>query len=350
MQVLLLGPYPPPSGGVQTNLAAIRRLLLERGVPCRVINLTRHRRENRDGVYYPKSALGVLALLVRLPASIIHLHIGGEVSPRLLALSLFLSLLPRARTVLTLHSGGYPQSLAARGRLARRLKAWVFARFDRIVAVNEELERMFVESFRVPADRVRLIRPHPALEQSPQAPLPPHIGAFVETHSPVLLSLGWLEPEYDYPLQIRALERLRGSCPRAGLLILGDGTLRDQLRAQIAASSCRDAVLLGGDQPHDVALALIARADVLLRTTHYDGDSISVREALHFGTPVVATDNGMRPAGVRLIPVGALDELVEAVLEELAKGRRPAARADKHVDNIAQIYELYCEIAAEGRP
>src|SRR5438105_8526009 len=39
------------------------------------------------------------------------------------------------------------------------------------------------------------------------------------------------------------------------------------------------------------SLRAIADADVLLRTTLYDGDAISVREALYLGTPVVATDN-----------------------------------------------------------
>ena len=52
MRVLLLGPYPPPHGGVQTNLVAIREYLLRNGVPCSVINITRHRKPDADDVYY----------------------------------------------------------------------------------------------------------------------------------------------------------------------------------------------------------------------------------------------------------------------------------------------------------
>src|SRR2546428_5364111 len=95
MRVLQLGPYPPPHGGIQTNLVALRRFLLERHIPCAVINLTRFRRAGRDAIYYPRSALGVARLLLRLPSPIIRLHIGGNVTPRLLGLSLFCSLLPR---------------------------------------------------------------------------------------------------------------------------------------------------------------------------------------------------------------------------------------------------------------
>ena len=46
----------------------------------------------------------------------------------------------------------------------------------------------------------------------------------------------------------------------------------------------------------------MADCTILLRTTLYDGDAVSVREALWIGTPVIASDNGMRPEGVRLVP------------------------------------------------
>ena len=51
--VLLMGPYPPPHGGVEINLAELRDFLLCLGGDCRVINLTRHRKRQGSGVYYP---------------------------------------------------------------------------------------------------------------------------------------------------------------------------------------------------------------------------------------------------------------------------------------------------------
>jgi len=122
---------------VQTNLVAIRRYLLERGVPCRVINLTRYRQPDHDGVYFPGSAPGVLGLLARLPASIVHLHIGSAITGRLLLLGLVCALLPGRRAVLTLHSGGYPTSPEGRSARPRSWRGFVFRRFDRIIAVNE---------------------------------------------------------------------------------------------------------------------------------------------------------------------------------------------------------------------
>src|SRR5207253_5339724 len=70
--------------------------------------------------------------------------------------------------------------------------------------------------------------------------------------------------------------------------------LESELRTRIAAKPYRGHILLYGDLPHAVTLRAILKCDVLLRTTLYDGDSVSVREALYIGTPVIATDNGMR--------------------------------------------------------
>src|SRR5438270_11826288 len=114
MHVLLLGPYPPPYGGVQVNLVAIERLLRDRQIPVNVINLTRYRRPTHDGVYYPESGLAVVRLILATPANIVHLHIGGELTLRLLVLGLLCCVLPGRKCVLTFHSGGYPSSPAGK--------------------------------------------------------------------------------------------------------------------------------------------------------------------------------------------------------------------------------------------
>src|SRR5215210_3485148 len=119
MRVLFLGPFPPPHGGVQTNLVALREYLRRRAIPSSVINLTRHRRPQADDVYYPRGAAALVRLLLRLRYDVAHLHIGGNLSGRLVGLAFVLTLLPGKKVVLTFHSGGYPSSPG--GRSARPL-------------------------------------------------------------------------------------------------------------------------------------------------------------------------------------------------------------------------------------
>lgn len=344
-----LGPYSGPHGGVRTNLLAIRRVLFERGIRCAIVNLTHCREEDRADVYYPKSAIDVFALLMRERCDVIHLHIGGMITGRELALCALCSVLPGTKTVLTYHSGGYPSSAQGKRAHPWTVRGAIFRRFDAIIAVNDELAKLF-ERYGVRRERIHLIPPYAVAALSEEAQLPERLEQFFQQYSPVLLAVAQLEPEYDLALQIDVLPRVRARFPNAGLMIIGDGSLRDTLAGRILQSSCAQNVALCGDVEHAQALQAIRRADVLLRTTRYDGDAISVREALHFGTPVIATDNGMRPEGVHSIDVANGEQLYDAIEKVLLQPahRSPVLAADdRHIHAVVNLYQAL--VSAEAR-
>jgi len=348
MRVLQLGPYPPPHGGVQTNLVALRRFLLERRIPCPVINLTRFRKPPDDHqVYYPKNALQLLWLLLRLRYDIIHLHIGGNLTWRLLGLSLICGLIPWAKAVLTFHSGGYSSSRHGTTACPSSLRGFVFRRFDRLIAVNPEIAGLFLR-FGVSPRRTRLICPYSfsARETLQNRPLPHQLNDFYQSHSPVFVTVALLEPEYDLPLQIEVLESVRRRFPNAGLAIIGSGSLETELRSQISAKSFAEHIFLSGDLSHDDALHAIASADLFLRTTLFDGDSISLREAIQLGTPVIATNNQMRPPQVHLIPPSDLAALRRAIEDRLASPAPPSPAPEPDTRNLDAVLATYQELTA----
>jgi glycosyltransferase involved in cell wall biosynthesis len=344
MRVLQLGPYPPPHGGVQSNLVAIRQFLRNRDISCAVINLTRYRRSDADDVYYPRTSLQVVALLFRLRYDIIHIHFGVNITLRHLALWFAASLIPGKKTVLTFHSGGYPSSEEGRTARPGTLRGFIFRRLDRIICVNEEMVAMF-QRFGVPESRIRLIAPH-AFVLKPSTEVRPDIAEFFQLHSPVLATVGGLEPEYDVPLQIEVLGDLLPRFPRLGLVIIGAGSLERNIRDLIGSKPYASRMLLCGDVNHAETLRVIQDCNVLLRTTFYDGDSIAVREALHFGTPVVATETALRPAGVHLIAPSDRDACRRTV-EQILNGSESASpqwRDEMNDNNLLAVLQLYREL------
>ncbi len=346
MTVLQLGPYPPPNGGVQTNLVAIRRHLAKHGIRSGVINLARHREAREEEVYHPTTALQTARLLLRLPYRTFHLHWGGNVTRRLLALSLLLCWLPRRKAVLTFHSGGYPSS--PEGRKANRwtLPGFVFRQFDRVIAVNEEIADM-MRRCGVRPERLRAICPTAIDPAEIAGELTGPLARFYRSHRPVLATVGLLEPEYDLALQIGVLGRVRQRLPEAGLAIIGSGSLEGELRGRIQSMPWAGHILLAGDVPHAITLRAIREAGVLLRTTLYDGDAVSVREGLHLGTPVIATDNGMRPPGLRLIPIGDAAALEAAICEVASAPHPPAEVEPAGLENLDAVLAVYRELETE---
>ena len=343
MRVLQLGPYPPPHGGVQSNLVGIRTYLRKRNVPCSVINITRHRKPDTDDVYYPKNAVELIRLLWRLEYDILHLHLGGVLTNRLLALSAVCCLMGKGETVLTFHSGGYPSSPEGITAKPFSLRGFVLRRFDRLIGVNPEIIGFF-KKLGVQENRMRLIYPHAFSAGDDSLEVPECLDRFFREHSPVFISVGLLESEYDLPLQIEAIGRVRETLLHAGLILIGSGSLEQDLRARIAAKMYGEHMLLTGDLAHAVTMRCIGQATAMLRTTLYDGDAVSVREALHLGTPVIASENGMRPAGVKLIPKQDLKALCAAMLEAAKSGRTATNTATPDDSNLEAVFKLYQEL------
>lgn len=344
MRVLQLGPYPPPHGGVQSNLVAIRSFLGSHGVPCAVINITRHRKQESDEVYYPSSAAGLLRLLWQLKYDVIHLHVGGTLNRRVLTLGLVCTMQAGSRSVLTFHSGGYPSSPEGRATRRNSFAGFVLRRFDGLIGVNREIMDFF-ERLGVPSQKSRLILPHSFLpEAGSETTLPPPSESFFAAHHPVLISVGLLEPEYDLRLQVEAVGLIRQKFGSAGLVLIGSGSLEHEIRDLIQSLPYREHILLCGDMPHSATVQAIARADLMLRTTLYDGDAVSVREALHLGTPVIATDNGMRPAGVHLIPTSNLQALLNSVEELLLHPVKKTSSTTIDDSNLRAVFEFYQEL------
>jgi glycosyltransferase involved in cell wall biosynthesis len=339
MKVAQLGPYPPPEGGVQTNLVAIRQYLESRGHSCVAVNLTRFRGDV-PGVYYPSGALELTRLLLSLRVDILHLHFGGHLSPRLIGLAFLCTLLPGRKTVLTFHSGGYPSSPAGQTAGRWTLRGFIFRRLDGLIAVNAEIAGLY-RKFGVRPERIRTILPFSITPPARSDPLPDKLRLFVANHRPLLLSVGGLEPEYDLSLQIDTLEDILQRFPDARLVIAGSGSLEDELRSKVASKSYADHILLYGDMPRKVTLQAMLNCDVVLRTTLYDGDSISVREALYLGAPVIATDNGMRPPGVRLMAISDRRGLRDALFEVLSAARERVPVAGDGQENLRSVVEFY---------
>jgi glycogen(starch) synthase len=346
MRVLQLGPYSPPHGGIQANVVALRRYLREQGAECMVIDLNRLRRTDGTGVFGPRNALHLLWLLFRLPADIVHLHIGGNLTARLLALSLICGWLPGRKSMLTFHSGGYPSSPEGRRANRNTLRGWIMRQFDRVIGVNQEIVELF-ERYGLPRDHVRLIQPHSLPAEPPVLELPEPLRSFCAAHGPVLLSVGLLEAEYDLPLQIDLLGLLRETFPAAGLILIGSGSLQTVMRDRINEKPFQQHILLCGDVDRSVTLRMIADCNLFLRTTLFDGDSISVREALHFGVPVVASDSASRPDGAHLFPAGDLMALRAAVERRLKEKTPRAPQGTAREENLEAVADLYRELVGE---
>jgi len=343
MHVLQLGPYPPPEGGIHRNMLAIREELLKNGHLCSIIATAKSSKITPEpNVYHPRTPKDLIKLLKNLKYDVLHVHVGGELPLRVLAFLAVCAFFGRGKSILTFHSGGYAlENVEAANRFSR--DGLVFRMFRKIIVVNPLMIEMF-EKFGVKREKIHLIYPFVLQNPDKSVEIPQTLKDFAEQHSPFLLTVCLLEDTYDLFMQIDALEKVLEKLPAAGLMIVGSGSLENDLTQAIAEKPYAGRIFLTGDVEHKITLHLIKKADILLRTTKFDGDAIAVREALFLDTPVIATDNGMRPEGVNLIPIRDAESLIKKIKE--ISGIKHSSIAEKSDDksNIEAVLNIYDEV------
>lgn len=236
-------------------------------------------------------------------------------------------------------------------RMPRPLRL-LFARLlyplaDAIVAVSEDVACDLASVTKIPRERITVIsNPVVTPELDQKAGIPIDHPWFRPGQPPVVIGVGRLVAQKDFPTLLRAFARLRVS-RLIRLMILGEGKGRAQLTALAEQLGIGSDIQLPGwvDNPYPY----MARSAVFVLSSAWEGLPGVLIEAMACGCPVVSTDC---PGGVAeileggvygpLVPVGddaALAEAIESVLGRPPDAKRLQIRAKEYgADRAAERY------------
>lgn len=106
--------------------------------------------------------------------------------------------------------------------------------------------------------------------------------------APCLLTIARLAPQKGLDLLLEAATLIKQRGIDFTWLVAGDGPLKAQLNQQIATADL-PVKLLG--RREDIG-ALLSQADVVVQTSYWEGQPLTLREAMQAGRAIVATDVG----------------------------------------------------------
>jgi glycosyltransferase involved in cell wall biosynthesis len=346
MAIGLVGPFPPPFGGMAVYFDTLARELEREGIAS-------------SRIVVPAGSLGARLRgffgaswrVVRGSFDVVHCVTGSQ--PNLLAnaMPLGAARVARKRSVLSIVGGEF-HGAVVRGTVVRRLVLRIVLSLPhQVIACNDQIGEA-LQGLGVPAERITLLSNALPLQARCPASADEADGGFADfaaTHGPLIASVsGWYEHYGSLDL-VQAFAALRTRHPDIGLTLIfkdgGDAAFAQSLRAAIGEASLADHVLLLTNVPS--VTAIMAASDVFVRTPHLEGDSVSVREALAVGVPVVASDAGFRPPDVLLYrPADAAD--LERALEQVLAGPPPERGGDQEAEgqeNVERLLGLYRALA-----
>lgn len=230
----------------------------------------------------------------------------------------------------------------------------IIPRASCIRAVSERIKRSLVTAGLAREERIAILPIWTDVDRFQKAAL-----ATPRAPSDVfrMITVGRLvDKEKNFSLLIRAMAELVKSVPQARLTIVGEGPDRGKYEALIKTIKLEKHVFLFGKGGDDLP-EMLARHDLFVLPSWFEGWGRAVVEAMAAGLPIVMTDVGLAGELVRdgiegrVVPVGDKKALFEALFELLQNFSlrerlgiaARAAAAGLKPETPEEYYKLYQE-------
>jgi glycosyltransferase involved in cell wall biosynthesis len=261
----------------------------------------------------------------------------------------------KTRLVLTEHtnlSADIVDSTGIRPRLLPITTRWFYPLADEVIAVSDGVAEDMCRVSGLARERVTTVY-NPidfnSLAAMAERPLDePWLG---EGEPPVILAIGRLEVQKNFPNLLKAFALIRGKMA-ARLIILGEGSLRNSLTALVKEMGLEEDVALPGFVGNPAGY--MARAGVFAMSSSWEGMPVALIEALALGTPVVSTDCPSGPGEIldggkygELVPMDDSEALAGAILRVFAGEKRVVAGEWLARFDAGAITERYLELMSQ---
>lgn len=332
-KVVLLGPYPPPHGGVSIYVSTLFEHLKTRGLQLWTYGDREMRAPN---VRFMKDKRRDIVPLLLREGRGVRLgdctHFLFEYPSALVPVWLLLKRLLGFEWVKIIHDGSLPTRHVAFSPARRTLFRLAAGGVTEFVVVSAELERWLREELRVtqPVSVVKSLLP--VARAAERDALPAELEATLADYTRRgrrVCSVGAFIHEYGFLHAAEAVERVRRETGEDVGLVLLDGDFA-------ADESYRDAVLRGREWvtvlknvAHAHVFEIMRRSDAFVRGFGLESYGLSRVEAIWCGLPVVATRAG-ETRGMLLYDFGDVDELTRQLKRALAGEHATAEWADAY--------------------
>ncbi len=247
--------------------------------------------------------------------------------------------------------------------LYQRLERWAGKRTDQFISVCDAMTDQYVAARVAPREKFTTVYSgfdvQPFLSPSrPPEQIREELG--LRPEHVVVGKVARLFPLKGHEFLVRAVKSVVDECPNVRFLLVGDGILRPQFEAEIAAMGLRDHFVFAGLVPPTQVPELIHAMDIVVHTSVWEGLARVLPQGLIAGKPVVSYDiDGAREVVIPgqtgyLVPPKTIREL-SAALCELAKdpvlrrrlgetGRTRFTDQFRHEFMTRQIREVYASV------
>ena len=290
LRVGLIGPLPPPAGGMANQTRQLAELLGGGMAQVQIVQTNAPYRPAWVGrIPLLRAVFRLLPYLLQVwqaagRSDVVHVMANSGWSWHLFAAPAIWVARLRRTPVVVNYRGGEAEGFLGRNR---SVVGWSLKQTARLVVPSGFLQAVFAGhglAAEVVPNIIDLARFHPAESRPSMATAAPHV-----------LVARNLELIYDNATALRAFALVRRQCPEARMTVAGSGPQEAELRQLCQQLGLAAAVRFSGRLDRDEMATLLRGCSVALNPSLVDNMPNSVLEALASGVPVVSTRVGGVP-------------------------------------------------------
>lgn len=350
-QVAIVGPLPPPIGGVSSHILRLLLFLADNGFSCTVLDgypaETKMKLPGVNHLFFSGRwrFLKILFFLCTARSKqidVVHLHFSHILGNFLL----FSLLLKRNRKViLTLHHGDQLSRFRHTLLPLKLLSIFALHRMDLVVALSTQ-QLQFFRSLNIPQNRLVRWETAMPLHISPDSSLLPdevrNISDNVSRRDEIILiTSGYPTSYYGFYECIELLDII-SSLMTCRLIVSLYGTGSDPVYEKKLRASLLDhpRVILVGPLPAAGFAALLLKASLYIRPSTIDSYGLAITDALNLGVPCVASDVCSRDSRCVTFPVGNKDAFFKQALSIIELERKQQREKKCRPIDISKFDEI----------
>lgn len=348
MNILIVGAYPPPTGGNSVHIKRLQEALEYEGKSCAIIDLYGKPSTNtqipsvyRVGPAGIKSFFKCLSVIREKTYDIIHFHVSAM--ERFLYAGYVLIKLspPTSKKIITIHSGQFVDAFKLLLPIKQKIIVRLLRQFGHVIVVNNG-QKQLLESIGVPSQKISVIPAYIPPTPKPFLEAEKILGYLHNDDRIILVSSGYGEPLYGYHRIISAIKENPLLNRRVSLLLCLYNRFDKNYMEQVNHLAHElESIKILYDLGSEEFAYLLSKSQIYIRATDVDGDAVAIREAAQFGLTVIASNVGERPGYCHLFNLDDSENLAKQItLCAATPSTESAANLDIE-STVNKIFSIY---------
>jgi glycogen synthase len=292
-RTVLLGPYPPPYGGVSVYISTLFDFVKNDGVELWTYG---DKKITAPNVFFIAHRAFLPSLLIRRGSRARiadSTHFLVEYPSLLVPAWVALKAILGFEWIKVVHDGSLPARFQHFSKLRRALFHLSIARVSKFVVVSDELKRWLREEILVTQEVSVVGSLLPGSSANTELPrsLSSELASFLKCPKRVC-SIGAFIPEYGFDQVADAIEDARRNSGENIELVLLDGDFASDEDYRRRVLHGREWITVLKNVPHQDVPQILSASNVFVRAFAFESYGLSRVEAIWSGTPVIATKAG----------------------------------------------------------